>query len=259
MEKIASSFIKNQYRSGVDSYSDFTKEVGLWESEKYVFNKYLKLSDRILDLGCGTGRTTFPLFQLGYKKMIGIDLTPEMINEAKELGNYFDAKIDFRVGDARNLDFKDSNFDSVIFSFNGLMSIPNQLNRDSAIKEIGRVIKDSGIFIFTTHDREKEEQFLEFWQEEEDRWKLGKQNLKLHDYGDVITKSKNESREIFIHIPNQDEIISWLNKNGFEIMETFYRNEKFEENEKIKSKSGECRFWVAKRTKNKEQDSKQNT
>ena len=249
VEKINSSFIKNQYRSGVENYSDFTKTVGLWASEKYVFNKYLKLSDSILDMGCGTGRTTFPLFQLGFKKIIGVDLTPEMINEALQLNNHFDAKIDFKIGDATKLDFEDSSFDSVIFSFNGLMSIPNQLNRDAALKEIGRVIKDSGIFIFTTHDREKEEQFFNFWQEEEERWKSENQNPKLHDFGDLITKSKNENREIFIHIPTQEEIVVWLSKNGFEIIETFYRNEKFEESEDIKSKSGECRFWVAKKNR----------
>lgn len=35
MQKIESEFIMNQYRSGIESYSDFTKEVGLWESEKF--------------------------------------------------------------------------------------------------------------------------------------------------------------------------------------------------------------------------------
>ena len=92
-KKIESAFIINQYRSGVKNYSDFTKEVGLWKSENYVFEKYLSKSNFILDLGCGTGRTTIPLFKQGFKNIIGVDLTPEMIEEAQKLNNFFKTKL----------------------------------------------------------------------------------------------------------------------------------------------------------------------
>lgn len=247
MRKIESKFVINQYRSGLESYTTLTKEVGLWESEKYVFKKYLNQADRILDLGCGTGRTTFPLDKLGYNRITGVDLTPEMIEIAQELNNHFNSEINFKVGDATSLEFSDAMFDVVIFSFNGLMSIPNSLNRNKAITEINRVLTESGVFIFTTHDREQEGQYLEFWKEEKSKWELGNQNPALFEFGDLITKSKNESREIFIHIPNQDEVRRLLKNNGFEVIETFYRIEKFNESEYIKSKSGECRFWIAKK------------
>lgn len=247
MKKIEPEYIKDQYRSGVDSYADLTREVGLWQSEEYVFLKYLHKMDRILDLGCGTGRTTFPLNQLGFKNIIGIDLTPEMIIEARKLNQYFATELDFRVGDALHLEFVDAYFDRVIFSFNGLMSIPGAENRRSALFEINRVLKQGGVFIFTTHDREKEDQFREFWKEDEDRWSSGKQNPALFEFGDLITKSKNESREIFIHIPSQDEINRILEDTGFSVVESFYRSEKFDESEVVKLKSGECRFWVAKK------------
>ncbi len=250
MKKIESEYIINQYRSGINSYSDFTKAVGLWESEKFIFQKYLMKSDRILDLGCGTGRTTYPLSKLGYGRIIGVDLTPEMIIEAQALNKYFDVNLDFRVGDALDLEFEDSFFDIVIFSFNGLMSIPGEGNRIKALIEINRVIKETGFFIFTTHDREQEEQFVEFWKEEKEKWRLGKQNPALFEYGDLITKSKNEHADIFIHIPTQEEIRKILWATGFSVVETFYRSEFFEESEKVKSKSGECRFWVARKDKN---------
>ncbi len=246
MEKIKEMFIKNQYKSGVESYTDFTTEVGLWASEKYVFEQYLKPSFRILDLGCGTGRTTFPLFQLGFKNIIGVDLTPEMITSAKELDKIYKTNIQFEVGNALELRFGKDEFDAVIFSFNGLMSIPSQMNRNRAIVEIKRVLKKGGVFIFTTHDRNQEAQFLSFWKEEKTKWNNAKQDTRLYEFGDLVTSSKNEKLQIYIHIPNKEEINNWLITNGFEVTETFYRTEKFDENQAVKDKSGACRFWIAK-------------
>jgi ubiquinone/menaquinone biosynthesis C-methylase UbiE len=247
MKKIDEKFILKQYETGVNSYTDFTKEVGLWDSEQFVFTKYIGKSNQILDLGCGTGRTTFPLHQLGYQNIIGVDLTPQMIESAKTLNQHFNTKIDFRIGNAKSLDFSDNAFDVVIFSFNGLMSIPQLKNRKAALQEINRVLKSNGVFIFTTHDREAEPNFLEFWKEEAEKWKAAQQNKALYEFGDIIAPSKNESREIFIHIPNQSEIIDFLSNSNFKVIETFYRSERFTESEQVKVKSGECRFWIARK------------
>ena len=247
MDKIHSKYIVNQYRSGIENYSKMTTELGLWESEKYAFNKYLNQSDNILDLGCGTGRTTFPLHQLGFTNIIGVDLTPEMIYRALELNTFFNTGIKFEIGDATNLKFSDHSFDVVIFSFNGLMSIPNSINRSKALGEINRVLKESGTFIFTTHDRDKEEGFFTFWSNEKEKWNLGNQDSSLYEFGDLIATSKNETNEIFIHIPNQTEVRQLLANNGFETVETFYRSDSFHESEIVKSHSGSCRFWITKK------------
>ena len=240
-------FIKSQYRSGIKNYTSATLKIALWQSEKYIFKKYLNRKDNILDLGCGTGRTTFPLFKLGFENIIGVDLTPEMINAAKELNSTLGENIHFETGNACQLRFRDAEFDRLIFSFNGLMSIPKQERRDAALKEIHRVLKKNGTFIFTTHDRNKEPSFFDFWKSEWEKWQTGKQNPNLFDFGDMITLSKNEEREIFIHIPNEEEIKERLEVLGFEIVETFYRSDKFTENELVKKHSGECRFWVARK------------
>lgn len=247
MEKIKEDFVIAQYQSGIQSYAAFTREVGLWASEKYVFEQYLKATDRILDLGCGTGRTTFALSELGYEDIIGVDLTPEMIEAAEEIKVERNSSISFQIGNAKALNFADEYFDVVIFSFNGLMSIPGEAERFKALQEIYRVLKVGGLFIFTTHDREQDEHYFDFWAAEKERWEKGEQKPDLHEFGDVIATSKNEEKPIFIHIPNQKEVQDFLKQEGFSILETFYRNEKFEESPQVKRKSGECRFWIVRK------------
>ena len=245
--KIGIDFIIRQYQSGIPNYVEFARDIGLWESEKQVFSKYFNTNDWILDIGCGAGRTTFGLFQLGFQNIIGIDLTPEMISGANLLNEHFKTKIPFKVGNACELAFETGRFDAAIFSFNGMMSIPNPDHRKMALLEISRVLKDEGLYIFTTHDREHDEQYFEFWKDELIKWESGEQRQDLYQFGDIISSSKNESREIFIHIPNQAEIESFLINNGFEVLETFYRSDKFQETDAVRARSGECRFWVTKK------------
>ena len=247
MKKIGTDFIISQYQSGIENYANFTTQVGLWDSEKFVFQKYLNKTDNILDLGCGTGRTTFYLYKLGYQQIIGVDLTPEMIHQARALNQFFGTDIPFEIGDATQLRYKEAKFDAVIFSFNGLMSIPNATNRVQAIQQINRVLKPNGLFIFTTHDRDKDANFFDFWKEEKLKWAEGQQNSQLYEFGDIIANSKNESRKIFIHIPNQAAIKELMELGGFEVLETFYRSDKFVESQAVKEKSGECRFWIVRK------------
>jgi hypothetical protein len=37
-----------------------------------------------------------------------------------------------------------------------------------------------------------------------------------------------------------------IDKAGFQLVETFYHDEFFDEPEAVKIKSGECRFWIVK-------------
>lgn len=113
--------------------------------EAKLIQKYFK--GKILDLGCGTGRTTKFIHDQGYD-VIGVDIVKNMIDLARKKF----PKIKFEVGDAANLKFKSGEFDVVFFSFNGLDYIFPEVKRIYAIKEIERVLKPGGIFIFSSHD-----------------------------------------------------------------------------------------------------------
>jgi len=68
-----------------------------------------KRNERILDLGCGSGQLTFKINESA-KEVIGIDKSPEMIQDAKSKYK----NIEFQVADASNFMFNEK-FD-VIFS-----------------------------------------------------------------------------------------------------------------------------------------------
>jgi ubiquinone/menaquinone biosynthesis C-methylase UbiE len=133
--------------SSLGGVQAFTK-IGLWREEAMMIRKYFKKNRaKALDLGCGAGRTTLPLSEMGYD-VIGMDVSEQMIEKAKSRF----PSLDFRIGDACDLKFPDKSFDYVLFSFNGIDYIYPEEKRTKALKEINRVLKDDGIFIFSTHN-----------------------------------------------------------------------------------------------------------
>lgn len=121
----------------------------LYEQEKVIFAKYFSTGKKlkILDIGCGEGRTTINLHEAG-QEVVGVDVVPIMINKAKE--KY--PQIDFRAMDAGNLDFPEASFDVVLFSFNGLDCLYPEAKRWQAVAEIWRVLKPGGFYIMSSHN-----------------------------------------------------------------------------------------------------------
>ena len=126
----------------------------LFKSEETIL-KILKptLSGmKMLDIGVGAGRTTIHFAPL-VQKYAGIDYSAKMITACK---NKFKEREEwtFNIADAKNLDsFVDDEFDFVLFSYNGLdcMSGTYQ-DRQEALKEIRRVLKQDGVFCFSAHN-----------------------------------------------------------------------------------------------------------
>ncbi|MHC4321009.1 MAG: class I SAM-dependent methyltransferase [Planctomycetota bacterium] len=103
---------------------------------------------RVLDIGCGSGRTTAILKNLS-SDYIGLDYSLEMVESCRKR---FES-VRFIHGDARNMnEFKDEEFDYVMFSFNGLDSI-NHEDRLKGLREIRTVLKQDGLFVFSSHNR----------------------------------------------------------------------------------------------------------
>jgi ubiquinone/menaquinone biosynthesis C-methylase UbiE len=246
IRKIDTDFIRKSFTTEktVSDYTRAVEEIGLWESEKMMINKYFNPKSRILDIGCGAGRTTIGLYRLGYHLVEGLDLSEAMIVQARRISKKLNYNITFRVGDATCLDYDDETFYAALFSFNGIMQIPGRENRIKALKEIKRILKSKGYFLFTTHDRDDKE-YISLWKEEKKKWVLHLQDKCLHEFGDKVIKM--EEREIFLHFPTREEVILCLKKAGFVLIEALLRSELCEEPEEVKKLSTDCVLWLVQK------------
>ncbi|WP_419678454.1 class I SAM-dependent methyltransferase [Aliarcobacter lanthieri] len=125
-------------------------ETNNWNPDKYkqsasfVSNLAIPLVDIlnsnkdeiVLELGCGDGTLAKEIEKSG-AKVIGIDLSENMVKKAKENG------IEAYVMSATNLEFSDNYFDKV-FS-NAVLHWVNDLDKNA--KEINRVLKNNGKFV----------------------------------------------------------------------------------------------------------------
>ena len=115
-------------------------------SEEQIFRNLPR--GKLLDLGCGSGRTTVNLARMGFR-VVGVDISEAMIAEARRLH----PEIDYRLGDACDLSgFKDGEFEYVLFSFNGLDLLHPYEMRVKCLREIHRVLRDGGLFIYSSHN-----------------------------------------------------------------------------------------------------------
>lgn len=102
---------------------------------------------RILDLGCGAGRTTIELHRRGYQT-IGIDLSTALIEHARRQH----PELDLRLMDATALEFADGSFDAAMFSYNGIDCLYPVSAREKCLREVQRILVPRGIFQISTHN-----------------------------------------------------------------------------------------------------------
>jgi ubiquinone/menaquinone biosynthesis C-methylase UbiE len=112
--------------------------------EKEILTRFLFPQARILDLGCGTGANPERLLRLNlpFAEYVGIDLTEEMLEIAKQKAQGL-SQIKFFQGDIHNLPFVGEEFDLVIstWAFEHLAQ-PERVAREAlrVLKRGGRVV-----------------------------------------------------------------------------------------------------------------------
>lgn len=213
MKKFTLEDIKEEYndKSIVRAYADQVDGIGLWNIEKWVFDKYVKKDDKILNIGCGAGRETIPLYELGWHNIIGADLSQGMIDQAQLFAKEKELEIQFEVQDVISLPYEEANFDCVFLSANIIMCVPSFALREKAIEEIHRILKDGGIAIFIIWDKDALEE-----QEFDDFAKVDVTEKYDLEKGDIVSAHYN-LKESYLHEAEPDYLPTLLREKDFKI------------------------------------------
>jgi ubiquinone/menaquinone biosynthesis C-methylase UbiE len=130
------------YDQIAEGYEELHKEEQLKKIELIKQHFSVKKTDRLLDVGCGTGLTTVAWDCIKY----GIDPARKLIERAHKGPEY-------RVAAAENIPYPDHSFDVVI----SITAIQNFEDTDKGLKEIKRVGKKRFLLSFLKKSSKKEE------------------------------------------------------------------------------------------------------
>ena len=103
----------------------------------------VKSSDKLLDVGCGTGLTTEPW----ECKRYGVDPAPKLLERARKRD-----EIEYKLGPAEKIPYPDNYFDVVI----SITAIQNFEDISKGLKEIKRVGKGKFVLSFLKRSEKRE-------------------------------------------------------------------------------------------------------
>jgi 2-polyprenyl-3-methyl-5-hydroxy-6-metoxy-1,4-benzoquinol methylase len=130
--KLKATWISGDFGKIAQSFTEGAAE--------FVGGLNLKPGMQVLDVACGSGNQSIPAAQLG-AQVTGVDIAPNLIEQARNWAVAEGLEIQFDEGDAENLPYVDGSFDVVMTMF-GAMFAPRP-ERVSA--ELVRVCRPEGL------------------------------------------------------------------------------------------------------------------
>lgn len=139
---------------------------------------------RALDVGCAGGYTTEFLDNRG-AVVSGIDISPKLVEAARQHAEKGGLSIDYQVGAAEALPYADASFD-IVTCVDVLEHVQSPAG---AVAEIHRVLKPGGLFLYDTINRTFRSRVMMIWLPER---LMGIVPKGAHDWADFITPAEME-------------------------------------------------------------------
>jgi ubiquinone/menaquinone biosynthesis C-methylase UbiE len=109
-------------------------------AEDFISRLNLKPGMKVLDVACGTGNQSIPAARTG-AQVTGLDIAPNLLEQARQRAASENLKIEFTEGDAENLPYPAAQFDVVLSMF-GAMFAPRP---EVVAVELKRVCRPGGL------------------------------------------------------------------------------------------------------------------
>ncbi|PVD22484.1 hypothetical protein C0Q70_18298 [Pomacea canaliculata] len=97
------SFFRKRGQKAFEWYGEFTELCG-------IFHKYIKLSDRVLMVGCGNSRLSEEMYDVGYHSIANIDISDIVIKQMREKNAKQRLEMTFEKMDVTQMTYNDSSF-----------------------------------------------------------------------------------------------------------------------------------------------------
>ncbi len=132
-----------RYYDAISADIDEIYRTDMRRAEERLIKAYLP-SGRLLDIGCGSGLYAELLSKNG-SEVTAMDIAPKLASLTHERTA---AKV--VVGEAQRLPFAPSTFDGAVAIFGALNHVKSL---DKALREVARVLKKRGVFVFTAANK----------------------------------------------------------------------------------------------------------
>ena len=154
------------------------------------FSREIGNKKPVWDIGCGPGHTTKYLKNLGIE-ISGLDISDKILEQARI--NY--PEIHFRKGNLLKLEFENDSIAGIVAFYAIVHFTEKQVG--IAFREVFRILKPKGIFLFTYH--------------------IGEGTIHVEEY-------LGKKVDIELMLFNTDFILSCLKNCGYKIIDVIYRD-----------------------------------
>ncbi|MBE3556087.1 MAG: class I SAM-dependent methyltransferase [Firmicutes bacterium] len=150
--------VRKQFGPSAAAYRDAPLFAQGSDLQKLIATARLSGNERVLDLGTGAGHTALA-FAGEVREVIGIDVTPEMIQTARALAQERGVtNVDFQVADAAQLPFPENCFDRVTCR----MAMHHFPHLEQVLHEVARVLVPGGQLLVVDHYAPDEDELDDF-------------------------------------------------------------------------------------------------
>ena len=229
------------YKVLAKCYDIFAGEKRYKEWEIFLISlikKYKIEKDLAIDLACGTGINSKTLKNIGFKKVLGVDISQEMLKEARlKYKNIYFIKKDF-------LSFKGSKFknvDLVTCFYDSLNYLLKESDLKKTFLNVYKSLKPGGIFVFDLNTPEhaegissnrpsiftNDDLFVMMENKVKGNFWFLELSIFIRKRGNTFSLFKEVHTE---KMYKEEMVIKLLKSVGFKILETKKENKKYQNN-----------------------------